>query len=105
MVLAGIPERKFKNQSEFKRLSKIDNKSTIAEFTKMYNELSDSTMTEDEMSLFLQDYTNNWLYSKYLSMQFIYLLVTERKADEVVSMVVSIAESATPKSSIFIKYS
>lgn len=105
MVLAGIPTTKFKNQSEFKRLSKTNNEKTVAEFTKMYNKLSDSTMTEDEMSLFLRDYTNNWLYSKYLSMQFIYLLVTEKKEDEVVSIVVSIAESATPKSSIFIKYS
>ena len=71
----------------------------------MYNELSEDEVTEDEMTIFLGSYNDNWLYSKYLTMQFIYVMITERKADKTMAMLDSIASSSTPKSSVFLKYS
>lgn len=105
LTLAGIPASKFIDQSSFKSKSKIKNKVTVKEFTKMYNELSEDEVTEDEMTIFLGSYNDNWLYSKYLTMQFIYVMITERKADKTMAMLDSIASSSTPKSSVFLKYS
>lgn len=105
LELAGIPSSQFIDQSTFKSQSKITNKKTIKQFTKMYNELSDDKMTETEMTLFVSDYNDNWLYSKYLCLQFIYVMITKKKKDVVMSMLDSIASSSTPKSSVFLKYS
>ena len=105
LQFAGIADREYHSQSEFKIKSRITNNTTIAEFTKMYNYLGDVNMTEEDMALFLADYSNEWLYSKFLGLQFIYTMLTKRKSDEVMSQVISIASSSTPKSSVFLKYS
>lgn len=105
LILAGVPKSSFIDQSSFKTLSKINNKKTVQQFTQMYNTLSTDKVSFDEMSMFLQDYNNNWLYSKYLTLQFIYVMITSKKSDQVMSMLDSIASSSTPKSSVFLKYS
>ena len=105
LVLAGIPSNKFIDQTSFKSKSKIKNAVTVKQFTEMYNKLSTDKVSVDEMTIFLGDYNDTWLYSKYLTMQFIYVMITERKEDKVMAMLDSIASSSTPKSSVFLKYS
>jgi hypothetical protein len=105
LTLAGIPSSKFIDQTTFKSKSKINNAVTVKQFTEMYNKLSKDKVTVDEMTMFLGDYNDNWLYSKYLTMQFIYVMITARKEDKVMAMLDSIASSSTPKSSVFLKYS
>jgi hypothetical protein len=105
LKLAGVPSSKFEDQTSFKSKSSINNKNTIKKFTEMYNKLSKDKVTVDEMTIFLSNYNDNWLYSKYLTMQFIYVMINERKEDNVMAMLDSIASSSTPKSSVFLKYS
>lgn len=105
LILAGIKPNKFIDQSTFKSKSKTKNSETVKKFTEMYNKLSTDKVSFDQMNAFLGDYNDNWLYSKYLTMQFIYVMITENKEDKVMAMLDSIASSSTPKSSVFLKYS
>lgn len=105
LVLAGIVPSSFIDQTAFKPKSKIDNKQTIKDMVKFYEYLTGKKTNSDEMADHLKNFDNNWLYSKYLSMQFIYMMKINKKENAVCSMIDSIAASSTPVSSVFLKYS
>lgn len=108
LVLAGIPTSSFIDQTSFKSQSSTTSTNTISKFVVMYKYLSGDTrainiITEDVKKM-LKQYDNNWLYSKYLGMQFLYVMLNSGKQNEVMQNVVSIASSTTAVSSVFIKY-
>jgi hypothetical protein len=72
---------------------------------KFYEYLSGKKCSYEKMEDHLKNFDNNWLYSKYLSMQFVYTMKINNKANDVCSVIDSIAASSTPVSSVFLKYS
>lgn len=109
LVLAGIDKRDFIDQSIFKEKARSRRKQTLEEFTKFYKYLSKDRRSEQELYVEIEQlvmsFDSNWFYSKYLSMQFLYVMLSKNKQDDVISTLVSIASSSTPISSIFVKYS
>jgi hypothetical protein len=109
LMLAKIPSSAFIDQSSFKSHSKTTNPATVRDMAKFYKHLekdrTPSKQVESLMGAHLKQFDNNWLYSKYLSMQFIYVMTKYKKEDQVAANLVSIASSSTPVSSVFVKYS
>jgi len=108
LVLAGIPTSSFIDQTSFKSQSSTTSTNTISKFALMYQYLSGDTRTiniiTEDIKKMLKRYDNNWLYSKYLGMQFLYVMLNSGKQNEVMQNIVSIASSTTAVSSVFIKY-
>lgn len=109
LKFAGIPSSTFIDQTSFKSQCSTNNPVTVKKFIQMYKFLSgdqrkDSAIQQDITEM-LKNYDNNWLYSKFLGMQFLYTMLSNRKQDEVMHQVIAIASSTTKVSSVFIKYS
>lgn len=109
LVLAGIPSSEFIDQTSFKALSSTTKPLTIKKFAMMYqyltSDIRNMNIIEKDIETMLKKYDNNWLYSKYLGMQFLYLMLKNKKQDKVMANVVAIASSSTDVSSVFLKYS
>ena len=109
LTMAGIPTSSFTNQSAFKSMSNTKNAVVVKKFSTMYKYLSgDKRMDkeiEKDITTMLSKYDNNWFYSKFLGMQFLYTMLTSGKQNQVMQGVVSIASSTTEVSSVYIKYS
>ena len=109
LKLAKVPESSFIDQSSFKSLSKATNPTTVMNMAKFYKFLEKDNAPINQiaplMEAHLKTFDNNWLYSKYLSMQFVYVMLNSKKQNQVSANLVSIASSSTPVSSVFVKYS
>lgn len=109
LELAGIASSKFYDQAAFRPKARSKDEKTLKEFTTFYKYLSGDKRSEKvllpEIQILVKSFDHNWFYSKYLGMQFLYLMHSNNKQDDVISTLVSIASSSTPISSIFVKYS
>lgn len=109
LKFAGVSTLSFVNQTTFKTQSSTKNPMTVKKFTQMYKYLSGDKRKDPEIQKdiaeMMKTYDNNWLYSKFLGMQFLYTMLSSGKQDQVMHQVIAIASSTTNVSSVFIKYS
>lgn len=78
------------------------------QFAKMFKDLSGSKKSIDDLALeatAIQKKDKTWWMSKYLGVEYCYILKNSRKTNEVVRWIYGYGSSATKNSSIFVKYS
>ncbi|RPG31856.1 MAG: hypothetical protein CBB72_011860 [Muricauda sp. TMED12] len=109
LVLAGIPASSFIDQTTFKAAARSMSDATVKSYVQMYKYLSNDKRSESEMIALakqqLQELGASWFYSKFLSVQFTYVMIKSGRQDQVLKNIAMIAASNTDVSSVFYKYS
>ncbi len=109
LILAGIRSTKFINQTKFKPYANKGDDKTLLSYITMYKYLSkDKRQNQELLELARNQYKTKgkgWFYSKFLSIQYIYNLITSGKQNEIMKQISLIASSSTDVSSVFYKYS
>lgn len=109
LTLAGIPQSNYIDQTSFKNNAKRGDAATLKNYATMYKFLSNDKRSVKELAdLAKIQYDakgGNWFYSKYLGVQFLYVMIKSGKQNEVMKNISLIAASSTDVSSVFYKYS
>jgi len=110
MTLAGIPPSAFIDQSSAKAVARARTKAAnVKMFTEFYKYLSKDKRSIQalipEIQTVIENNNEGWFYSKFLSMQYLYVILKSGKQDKVMQNIARIAASATDVSSVFYKYS
>lgn len=107
-MLKGVaPQLKFVTVQQAKTRVKQVTPALVQEFLTYYNNISATKVKREDIEKMLKDNNESWRYSKYLSLQYCYILNTlpKKKSDELISDIIGYASSSTKYSAVFVKYS
>lgn len=109
LLLSGIKATQFTNQTAFKAFANRGDDKILNLYISMYKFLTKDKRSNDELLISAREQYNKkgkgWFYSKYLGLQYIYVMIKNRKQNEVLRHIALIAASNTDISSVFYKYS
>lgn len=107
-INCGVSTTKLTKPSSFNSQISNPSESTIKKFAKMFKDLSGSSDNLKELERQTKIYSkedNVWWMSKYLSVDYVYTVINDKKMNDVTKWLFEYGSSATKNSSIFVKYS